>query len=135
MSSADRIEDHASDLVDAAQAVREAVGRPCSSAASSPLLASLAEALQLLSAGWYEVAADAAPGVSKRRRLGPTSRQAEVPVDEMLSREQEAQLLATLHDVAAAFAGCARICREARSTVAPLLEHAEVERFGKAGLT
>jgi hypothetical protein len=48
-----------------------------------------AQALQLLSASWYRLAADAARG-------------------EGLSREQEVRLTGALHDVAAAFARCAR---------------------------
>jgi hypothetical protein len=135
MSSVDRIEDHASGLVSAARAVQEAAGQPRGSAASTALLASMSEALQALSASWYSLAADAAPRVAMRRRLGRASRQTDVPVDEVLSREEEVHLVATLHDVAAAFAGCARACREARSTVAPLVERSEVERFAKEGLT
>ena len=122
MSSVDHIEDRASELVSAARAVQEAVGLPRSSAASAPLLAALSDALQLLSASWYAVAADAAPGLVERRRHGTGSAKCEAPVGEILSREQEVLLVATLHDVAASFAACARACREARTSVAPLLE-------------
>jgi hypothetical protein len=61
-----------------------------------------AHALQLLSAAWYRLAADAAPR-------------------EGLSREQEVRLTGALHDVAAAFARCSRACRQGGSTLMPLV--------------
>ena len=51
-------------------------------------------------------------------------------VESELSHEQEAHLMGTLHDVSAAFARCARTCREGRSTVAPLIAAAQ-ERGAK----
>jgi hypothetical protein len=86
----------------------EASGQPGSSEGVGRALASSEEALQLLSATWYRLAADASTAVAER--------------DPALSREQEAGLLATLHDVAGAFARCARECRRARSTAGHLLE-------------
>ena len=124
MSSVDRIEDRASELVSAARAVQEAAGQPHGSAAYSPLLASLSEALQVLSASWYSLAADAAPGLFERRRSGAASPTRSASADGALSREHEVRLVAALHDVAAACAACARTCREARSAVAPLLDRA-----------
>jgi hypothetical protein len=38
-----------------------------------------------------------------------------------VSREQEVRLIGTLHNVAAAFACCARECRDGRSAVTPLI--------------
>jgi hypothetical protein len=67
-------------------------------------LARTEEALQVLSGAWYQLAADADPS----------------EIDG-LSREQEVRLIATLHDVAAAFARCARACREGRLAVTPVL--------------
>jgi hypothetical protein len=75
----------------------------------------------VLSAAWYQVAADASPGIVERRR-GRGSESSSWPRFDGVSREQEARLMATLHDVAAAFAGCARACRDGRSTVAPIIE-------------
>ena len=116
------IEESARDLLTAARAVREAAGQPGCSAASAPLLASLEEALRLLSAGWYQLAADAAPGVATRRsgRLDGSDGSEGIDSSE-LSHEQEAMLLATLHDVAAALASSARACRVGGRVVEPLI--------------
>jgi hypothetical protein len=54
---------------------------------------------------WYRLAADA--GLSTSRGD--------------LSREQEVRLVGGLHDVAAAFARCARACREGGSAVSPVI--------------
>jgi hypothetical protein len=90
-------------LVEAAHAFHRAVDTPGSHRAAPQYLASQQEALQVLSAAWHRVAADAdAP------RSG-------------LSREQEVRLIGALHDVAAAFARCARACHEGESTVAPVI--------------
>jgi hypothetical protein len=57
MSSADRIEEHGSKSVATAQAIEEAAGQTPGSAASSPLLSSLQQALPLPSgATWDDVA-------------------------------------------------------------------------------
>jgi hypothetical protein len=75
---------------------------------SSPLLVapaaldSMQEALQMLSGAWYGLAAEASPA-------------------EGLTREQEVRLKGALHDVAAAFARCARTCRESQPTVASIV--------------
>jgi hypothetical protein len=65
---------------------------PSSLADAPAALDSLQEELQMLSAAWYRFAAEAVPG-------------------DGLSREQEVRLKGALHDVAAAFARCARACR------------------------
>jgi hypothetical protein len=85
------------------------------------------EALQLLSGAWYQLAADASPRIAEAESSGIDG----------LSREQEARLIATLHDVAAAFARCARSCREGRLTITPVIagcarndQEIEYERSG-----
>jgi hypothetical protein len=110
MTSLDPLRDPASALVEAAQDFHHAAEHRGSHLAAPASLESLQEALQVLSAAWYRVAADASAG---------------------LSREQEVRLLGALHDVAAAFARCARSCREGRSTVTPII--AGSMRAGKAG--
>jgi hypothetical protein len=83
------------------------------------VLASSEEALRILSAGWSRLAADAAASVAEGR-LALVA--ADPPADDVISREQEVSLVAALQDVAAGLAKCARECRQARSTVGPLLE-------------
>jgi hypothetical protein len=110
MTSPDPLRDPASALVEAAEDFHHAAEHRGSHLAAPASLESLQEALQVLSAAWYRVAADASAG---------------------LSREQEVRLLGALHDVAAAFARCARACRKGRSTVTPII--AVSMRAGKAG--
>jgi hypothetical protein len=108
MASFESVEQSAYELVEQARVLLEAAGQPGSSEGVGRALASSEEALQLLSATWYRLAADASSAVAAG--------------DPALSREREACLLATLHDVAGAFARCARECRRARSTSGRLLE-------------
>jgi hypothetical protein len=103
MTSADPLHGPVSALVDAAEAFHRAAATLGSHRSASDSLAALQEALPVLSAAWYRLAADAVPGSGR------------------LSREQEVRLIGALHDVAAAFARCARACREGRSTVAPVI--------------
>jgi hypothetical protein len=105
MNSASHLQHRASELVEAARSFQGAAEAPASHAAAPDTLAALEEALQVLSASWYQLAADAAQGIAQ----------------EGLSREREAQLVGTLHDIAAAFASCARACRVGRSTAAPII--------------
>lgn len=70
----------------------------------------------MLSAAWYQLAADASPGIVERRR-GRSSEGPSWPQVDGLTREQEIRVMGALHDVAAALAHCARACREGRSTV------------------
>ena len=95
MNSPSQLHDRASDIVEAARGFQAAAEEPASHAAVPDSLASLEETLQVLSAAWYQLAGD--------------------------SREQEVRLSGTLRDVAAAFARCARACREARSGVTPII--------------
>jgi hypothetical protein len=74
----------------------------------------------VLSAAWYHLAADASPGIVGHRR-GCGSEAPSWRRFDRVSREQKVRLMATLHDVAAAFARCARACRDGRSTVTPII--------------
>lgn len=123
MNSRHPIDDHASALLDAAQALCDAAGRPGSSEGVPAALSYLEEALQALSAAFYQAAADAAPGIAERRRQVREPTQPWPPADPGLSREQQVRLMATLHDVAAAAARCARVCRGARPVAEQLIEH------------
>jgi hypothetical protein len=120
MNSASQLHDRASDVVEAARGFQAAAEEPAGHAAAPDSLATLEEALQVLSASWYRLAADASPGITERRRARGSQPHARTHPDRS-SREQEAHLVATLHDIAAAFASCARACREGRSTAAPII--------------
>jgi hypothetical protein len=120
MNTADSLHDRAFELVEAARAFHAAAEQPTSHAAAPDSLASLEEALQMLSAAWYQLAADASPGAVSRRH-GRDPQAGSQPQPDGLSREQEVRLLGTLHDVAAAFARCAGACREGRTTVTPII--------------
>jgi hypothetical protein len=109
MRTVDPLHHRAAELVEAARAFHMEAGQPESHAAAVDPLASLEEALQHLSAAWYQLAADASSWIVERRH------------GRGLSREQEVRLMSALHDVGAAFARCARTCREGRSTVAPII--------------
>ena len=120
MNAADRLHHCAAELVGAARAFHAGAEEPGSHAAAPESLAALEEALQVLSAAWYQLAADASPGIVERRR-GPGSEARPWPRFDGVSREQEVRLMGTLHDVAAAFARCARACRDGRSAVGPII--------------
>lgn len=124
MNHADQIENRASDLRDAARAFHQAAGQAGSSAAAQALLASLTETLQLLSAGCYQLAADAAPEIVEEYRGLPRKPMYSARVHRAPVSEQELDLVLTLQDVAVAIAGCARNCRGARPTAPPLVEGA-----------
>jgi hypothetical protein len=130
MTSIDPLRDPASALVDAAEDFQRAAEHRGSHLAAPASLESLQEALQVLSAAWYRLAADASADIVERERPSGAAVGSE-PHSERLSREQEVQLLGALHDVAAAFARCARACREGRSTVTPII--ARSMRAGNTG--
>jgi hypothetical protein len=113
------LQKRASELVEAARSFQAAAEQPGGHQATPDLLADLEEGLQVLSAAWYQLAADASTEIAKHR--GGESRGSSWTEVHGLSREQEVQLMGTLHDVAAAFASCARTCREGRSTVTPII--------------
>lgn len=105
MNSTDPLHDHAAQLIDAARAFHAAAGQPGRLTAAPLSLARTEEALQLLSGSWYQLAAAVPDG---------------------LSHEQEVRLIATFHDVAAALARCARVCRDARPVIARAVDDAGV---------
>jgi hypothetical protein len=120
MTSQDPRKDPASALVEAAHAFHRAAEARGSHVDAPESLASLQDALQVLSTAWYRLAADAVPGIVDRHR-GPSGQAGASPLRGGLSREQEVRLVGALHDVAAAFARCGRACRDAGSTVTPLI--------------
>ena len=119
MTSIDSLQNKAAELMKAAQDFHSATDQPGIRPAVPLSLARTEEALQLLSGAWYRLAADVSPQTARPSR-GLSARDGEPEIDG-LSREQEARLIATLHDVAAAFARCARTCREGRSAVTTVL--------------
>lgn len=121
MATSNRLEDCAADLVEAARTFLTVAEQPGSYADAPESLASLEQALRVLSAAWYQLAADASPGIVARR-AECASEAGSWPRVDGLSREHESQLMATLHDVAASFARCARVCRDGRSSAAPIID-------------
>jgi hypothetical protein len=111
------LHEQASELAEAARTFHTAAGQPGSHAGAPRSLGSLEEALQALSAAWYQLAADASPGIRERQRTRSSDVPSRPHVDR-LSREEEIRLIGTLHDVGAAFARCARACRQGRSLLA-----------------
>lgn len=120
MNTVDRPHHRASELVEAARAFHACAAEPGSNAAAPDSLEALEEALQVLSAAWYHLAADASPGIVERRRGRASARPSWQRFDGV-SGAREVALMGTLHDVAAAFARCARACRDARSSVSPIM--------------
>jgi len=116
MSTPNLLHNRASELAEAARTFHNAAAQPGSHAGAPGSLESLEEALQALSAAWFQLAADASPGIVERRRAR-ASEASSWPVVDGLSREDEVRLMGTLHDVGAAFARCARACRHGRSRV------------------
>ena len=120
--TSDRIDDHASALLEAARDLQKAASERGSSEAATAALESLEAALQALSGAWYQVAADAVPGIPARQRRAMAPPKTLPAASRRLSREQEVRLVVTLHDVAAAFARCARTCRRAQPIAGPLID-------------
>ena len=77
-------------------------------------LEALEEALQALSAAWYQLAAGRVAGNRRAATFACVGSPSWPRVDG-LTREEEVRLIGTLHDVGAAFARCARACRHGRS--------------------
>jgi hypothetical protein len=121
MSSRDVLSGPTAALVDAANAFHRAAETPGSHIGAPESLGAVQAALQILSAAWYQVAADAVPSIHERdpvhTRRGHASSRASG-----LSREQEVLLIGALHDAAAAFAKCARSCRDSEATVAVIID-------------
>ena len=106
MTSGNALNSPTAALMDAANAFHRAAETAGSHTGAPESLGAVQTALRVLSAAWYRVAADAVPS---NRATG-------------LSREQEVLLIGALHDAAAAFAKCARACRESEATVAAIIE-------------
>jgi hypothetical protein len=121
MNSMDPLQDKAAELIKAAQAFHFAADQPGIRPALPLSLALTEEALQVLSGAWYQLAADASRGIATRSRQ-PGTRDARPPRTDGLSHEEEARLIAALQDVAAAFARCARTCRDGRLAVTPVIK-------------
>jgi hypothetical protein len=117
MNTADGLHHRATEVAGAARAFHAGAEEPGSLAAAPDSLAALEEALQVLSAAWYQLAADASPGIVERQ-CGRASEAPSWPRFDGIPREQEVRLMGTLHDVAAAFARCAGVCRDGRSIIA-----------------
>jgi hypothetical protein len=108
------LHDAAAALLEDAHAFHRAAEQEDSHFGAPAALERLQEALEVLSGAWYRVAS---------RTYG-----------EGLSREQEVLLMGAVHDVAAAFARCARACRAGESTVAPAIaRRVQAEQAGAAG--
>ena len=110
----------ASELLEDARRFQSAAAQPGCHLAVPDALGSLEEALQVLSAAWYQLAADPSPGIVERRP-GPSSDALSPPRRDGLSREQDVRLMGALHDVAAGFARCANACRQGRSAVTAII--------------
>jgi hypothetical protein len=115
MNTADGLHHRATEVAGAARAFHAGAEEPGSLAAAPDSLAALEEALQVLSAAWYQLAADASPGIVERQ-CGRASEAPSWPRFDGIPREQEVRLMGTLHDVAAAFARCAGVASSARTT-------------------
>jgi hypothetical protein len=124
MTRSQGIEGRASELLAVAREFQSEAEQTGSHLAAPHALESLAEAFQVLSAAWYQLAADAVP-----RAVGDDPRAAA----DGLPREAEVRLVGTLHDIAAGFAGCGRTCREGRRLAAPLIGRALAAQRGDGG--
>jgi hypothetical protein len=114
MNSPNLLHESASELAEAARTFQTAAAQPGSHAGAASSLEALEGALQVLGAAWYQLAADASPGIAERRRSRASEADSWSRRDG-LSHEEEVRLMGTLHDVGAAFARCARACRDGRS--------------------
>jgi hypothetical protein len=121
MTSTDVLNSPTAALVDAANAFHQAAERPGSHMGAPASLGDVQEALRLLSAAWYRVAADAVPSVHERDPGSPVGGRAPMRTSGR-SREQDVVLVGALHDAAAAFAKCARACRESELKVASVID-------------
>jgi hypothetical protein len=121
MTSNDVLNSPTAALVDAANAFHQAADRPGSHVGAPESLDAVQTALRLISAAWYRVAADAVPSVHERDPDSPVGGQAPTRTSGR-SREQDVVLVGALHDAAAAFAKCARACRESEVKVASVID-------------
>jgi hypothetical protein len=110
----------ASELVEGARRFQSAAAQPGCHIAAPDALGSLEEALQVLSAAWYQLAADTVPRRAARRHRAGAPARLRAP-QTGLSREAEVQLVGALHDVASGLARSARTCRDGRSVATPII--------------
>jgi hypothetical protein len=120
MELGENLSRRASELVEDARRFQSAAAEPGCHIAVPDALGSLEEALQVLSAAWYQLAADAAPRMAARRR-GAGAPAGSRGARDGLSREAEVQLVGALHDVATGLARSARTCRDSRSVATPTI--------------
>ena len=120
MDPGENLSTRASELLEDARRFQSAAAWPGCHIAVPDALGSLEEALQVLSAAWYQLAADAAPEMAARQRgTGVAARS--TGDRNGLSREAEVQLVGALHDVATGMARSARTCRDGRSVATPAI--------------
>jgi hypothetical protein len=120
----------ASELVEGARRFQSAAAQPGCHIGAPDALGSLEEALQVLSAAWYQLAADAAPGMSARRHgAGEPARSR--AARHGLSREAEVRLVGALHDVASGLARSARTCRDGRLVATPIIARGMAAASGR----
>jgi hypothetical protein len=91
MSSMELLHDKAAELIDAAEAFHYAADQTGIRPAVPVSLARTEEALRLLSAAWYQLAADASPRIASRPRQ-PSVPDAGLSEIDSLSHEQEVRL-------------------------------------------
>jgi hypothetical protein len=114
--------DAACDLLEAARAIERSAGRGGVIEAIPATLGTLEETLQVLSASCYRLAGQCAPDVTRRRLQGSAEcASLSSQWDATFSRESEALLMSTLHDVASRVARASHACRDGRETAAPLI--------------
>jgi hypothetical protein len=121
MTSQDVLNSSTAALVDAASAFHHAADRPGSHMGAPESLGAVQETLRLLSAAWYLVAADAVPSIHEHDPGRSAGGRAPTRTSGR-SREQDVVLVGALHDAAAAFAKCARACRDSESKVAAVID-------------
>jgi len=115
---AHEVYDAACDLLLAARAIEGAAGSDGVLEAIPATLGTLEEALQVLSASCYRLAGQCA---SNAPRNGPQRPSDQGATEQRLSRENEALLMATLHDVGSSIARASRASRAGREITAPLI--------------
>ena len=108
------VEEHTAALLTSAHAFQFAAEQPGSSAAAFSSLATVEDAMRVISQGWHLLAADAAT---------PTA-------GEPLSSDQR-RLVAVLQDIGAAFTRCARVCRDGEYVAARLVEDSRLSGPGR----
>jgi len=113
---AHEVYDAACDLLQAARAIEQAAGRGGVLEAIPATLGTLEEALQVLSASCYRLAGECASSAPRKYPQRPRDQGA---TEQRLSRENEAFLMATLHDVGSSVARASRASWTGREITAP----------------